>query len=454
MDPVMLARLQFGLTAAFHFLFPPLSIGIAWVIVFMGWRGLRTGDKLFEQMTAFWVKILGLIFAVGVATGIALEFQFGTNWSTYSRFVGDIFGSPLAAEGVFAFFLESVFMGVLLLGRQRVSKRFYWISSLLVAIGSTLSAFWIIAANSWQQTPVAYQIVGEGAFRRAELTNFLQAVFNPSTRPRYLHTVFSSILSGSFVIVGISAWYLLKKRAVPFAQRSLQIALAFAAVFALLTPLVGHDHAVQVARTQPIKLAAIEGLFETTQGAPLTIWGFPDARNETVYLNIGLPKMLSFLVDFDFNSTIKGLNEFPRSDWPPLAAVYYPYRFMILFGGLFVLLAWGALLLGKRRFESRPLLTALMIVSPLPWLTMQLGWLTAEFGRQPWVVYGLLRTSDAVSVVVPAAQILITLILFIVVYLLLFALIGYLIRREILHGPELAPAPAPAAKSTRKEHKR
>ena len=185
MDAVALARLQFGLTAAFHFLFPPLSIGLAWVIVYMGWRGLRTGDKLYEQMTRFWVKILGLIFAVGVATGIALEFQFGTNWSTYSCFVGDIFGSPLAAEGVFAFFLESVFMGVLLLGRNRVSKKFYLFSALMVAVGSTLSAFWIIVANSWQQTPVAYQIVGEGALRRAELTNFLQAVFNPSTRPRY-----------------------------------------------------------------------------------------------------------------------------------------------------------------------------------------------------------------------------------------------------------------------------
>jgi cytochrome bd ubiquinol oxidase subunit I len=188
MDPVALARLQFGLTIAFHFLFPPISIGLAWIIVVMGWRGLRTKEPVYEQMTRFWVKILAIIFAIGVATGITMEFQFGTNWSTYSRFVVDIFGSPLAAEGVFAFFLESVFMGVLILGRSRVSKKFYWFSSLMVAFGTTLSAFWIIVANSWQQTPVAYQIVGEGVFRRAELTNFWQAVFNPSTVPRYLHT--------------------------------------------------------------------------------------------------------------------------------------------------------------------------------------------------------------------------------------------------------------------------
>jgi cytochrome d ubiquinol oxidase subunit I len=188
MDPVILARIQFGLTAAFHLLYPPVSIGLAWVIVYMGWRGLRTREAIYDQMTRFWVKILAMIFAIGVATGITLEFQFGTNWSTYSRFVGDIFGSPLAAEGVFAFFLESGFMGVLILGRNRVSKKFYWFSSLMVALGSTLSAFWIIVANSWQQTPTAYQIVGEGAFRRAELTNFWAAVFNPSTLPRYLHT--------------------------------------------------------------------------------------------------------------------------------------------------------------------------------------------------------------------------------------------------------------------------
>jgi cytochrome bd ubiquinol oxidase subunit I len=435
MDPVALARLQFGLTVAFHFLFPPISIGLAWVIVFMGWKGLRTGEPVYEQMTHFWVKILAIIFAVGVATGITMEFQFGTNWSTYSRFVGDIFGSPLAAEGIFAFFLESVFMGVLILGRSRVSKKFYWFSSLMVALGTTLSAFWIIVANSWQQTPAAYQIVGEGAFRRAELTNFWLAVFNPSTVPRYLHTVVSSVFTGSFFIVSISAWFLLKGRHMEFARKSFRISLVTAAIFSVLILGVGHAHALQVAETQPAKMAAFEALFETEAGAPMVIFGFPDAANERLVLPIRIPKLLSFMIHNDFDATVIGLDQFPREEWPPLAATFYPYHFMFLLGFFFIGITWLGVLLGQKTLGNRLLLRVYLLALPLPLLSMQLGWMAAEFGRQPWVVYNLLKTRDAVSVVVPAGQILLTIILFGIVYALLGALTIFLVRREVMHGP-------------------
>lgn len=436
MDPVLLARIQFALTAAFHFLYPPVTIGLAWLIVYIGWRYLRSSDPNYEKMMAFWIKIFGMLFAVGVATGITMEFQFGTNWATYSRFVGDIFGSPLAAEGVFAFFLESTFLGVLILGRRRVSRGFYWFSSLMVAVGSTLSAFWIIVANSWQQTPTAYRIVGEGAFRRAELTNFLAAVFNPSTLPRYTHTVVASILTGAFFMAGISAWYLLKGRHLEFARRSLQIGLVVAAVTSLLILVTGHFHSGQVGLTQPAKMAAFEGLFRTEPGAGLVIWGFPDPANQTVRLRIAVPKLLSFLLYFDPNAVVAGLDQFPKEDWPPVELSFYPYHLMVLLGGWFIFISWLGVLLGKRRFSNRAFLWAVFLSLPLPWLSLELGWMAAELGRQPWAVYGLLRTRDAISVVVPAAQVLATIILFVLVYSTLLALLIFLLKREIARGPE------------------
>jgi len=436
MDPVLLARIQFGLTIAFHFLFPPVSIGLAWIIVYMAWRSWRTGEAIYEQMTRFWVKILALIFVVGVASGITMEFQFGTNWSTYSRFVGDIFGSPLAAEGVFTFFLESTFMGVMIFGRKRVSKKMYCFSALMVALGATFSAFWIIVANSWQQTPVAYQIVGEGAFRRAELTNFWGAVFNPSTMPRYIHTVTAAMITGGFFVASSSAWYLIKGRFQEFARRSLLIGLIIAAVASLLIVGVGHWHAIQVAETQPAKLAAFEALYETQDGVGMIIWGFPDVANQTVRMRIAVPKLLSILIDMDPNSTIAGLDQFPRSEWPPIDLSFYPYHLMVLLAGWFILVSWIGLLLGKKRYENKLFLKALLITLPLPILTMELGWMAAELGRQPWVVYGLLKTEDAVSVVVPAGQILATIIMFSVVYALLLALLIYLILKEFRRGPE------------------
>ncbi len=432
MDAVALARFQFALTIIFHYLYPPVSIGLAWLIAYMAWQAQRRSDPVYDEMTRFWVKILAPIFAVGVATGITMEFQFGTNWSTYSRFVGDIFGSPLAAEGVFAFFLESGFMGVLILGRNRVSQRFYAFSALMVAVGSTLSAFWIIVANSWQQTPTAYEIV-DGV---ARLTNFWAAVFNPSTMPRYVHTVFGAVLTGAFIVAGVGAWYLLRGRHGEFARRSLQIGVVTGAIFSLLILGAGHGHAVQVAETQPAKMAAYEALFETQDGAAMILWGFPDVERQKVYLNIAIPKFLSFMIDFDPNSTVAGLDQFPREEWPPIGPSFYPYHLMTGLGMYFIALTWVGVLLGKKRFTNRLFLQATLYSALLPLLVMNLGWMAAEFGRQPWVVYGLLKTVDAVSVVVPAWQILLTIVLFTLIYSLLLGLLLFLLKRELSHGPE------------------
>jgi cytochrome bd ubiquinol oxidase subunit I len=434
MDPVLLARIQFALTAAFHFLYPPLSIGLSWFIVLVEYRAWRTGSDLYRSMSRFWIHIFGLVFVVGVATGITMEFQFGTNWAEYSRFVGDIFGAPLAAEGLFAFFLESTFLGVLIWGRERVSNRVYWWSALMVAFGATLSALWIIIANSWQQTPAGYHIVNG----RAELTDFLAAAFNPSTLPRYTHTIVASLITGAFFVAGISAWYLLKKRHTEFAQRSLAIAIVVGAIVSLASLGTGHYHAVQVANTQPTKLAAFEALFVTREGAPMSLFGIPDPEQKVLRLEVSIPNLLSLMVHFDPNAKVVGLDAFPQGEWPPIAITFYSYHLMMLIGFYFILLTWIGLflLVRKRLFESRRFLTLLGISAPLPWIAMETGWVAAEAGRQPWIVYNELRTADGVSSVVPAGQILATIILFTLVYGLLLALLVYLVKGAIDRGPD------------------
>jgi cytochrome d ubiquinol oxidase subunit I len=288
-DAALLARIQFALTVSFHYIFPSITIGMAWMIVWMLTRHLRTGDPLYQRMARFWIKVFALSFAVGVATGITMEFQFGMNWARYSRFVGDIFGVPLAAEGILAFFLESSFLGILLFGERRVSRRVYWFSSLMVAVGSTLSAFWIVVANSWQQTPAGYQIVNG----RAELVDFWAAVFNPSTVERFLHTVDGTLVAGAFFILGLSAWFLLRGQHLEFARRSLSMALVAGFLASALQVPLGHFHAVQVAETQPVKLAAFEGLWETQTNAPLLLFGIPNREQRRTDFALDLPGLLS-----------------------------------------------------------------------------------------------------------------------------------------------------------------
>ena len=433
MDAVALSRLQFALTVGFHFIFPPLTIGLAWIIVWMMTRYLRTGDELAKTMARFWTKLFALSFVVGVATGITMEFQFGTNWAAYSRFVGDIFGAPLAAEAVIAFFLESTFLAVLLLGWGRVSNKVMWVAALMVAVGSTISAFWIIVANSWQQTPAGYHL----ANGRAELTSFAQAVFNPSTMPRFLHTVDGALITGSMFMMGISCWFLLRKRHTEFAQASLKVALAFAFVFSVLQLPLGHYHAVQVAHTQPAKLAAFEGLFKTQTKAPAIVFGLINRDMSGTDYTIQLPGLLSLMAFGDWNAEVKGLNAFPGDEWPPIRTTFYSFHAMVVLGMYFIgLSALGVFLLWRKKlFENKLYLRLALLSIPLPFIANELGWVAAEVGRQPWIVYKLLKTRDAISITVPASQILATIILFCAIYALLFVAWMMVLRRHMERGP-------------------
>ena len=437
MDVETLARIQFALTAGFHFIFPPLSIGMSWLVFWFMLKWRRTEDETYRTMARFWVRVVALTFAVGVATGIVMEFEFGTNWAAYSRYVGDIFGAPLAAEGLLAFFLESTFLGLLIFGEKRLSPRAHLVSAFMVAFGATLSAFWIIVANSWQQTPAGFEVVGG----RAELTSFFSALFNPSTIPRFTHTVSASLVTGGFLMLGIAAIYILRGRHLDFAKKTFRSALILSAVAAILQLGTGHHHAVQVAETQPVKLAAFEGLFETQTNAPLMLVGVPDAdRAETN--GLAVPGMLSMLVGFTFDQEVRGLNDFPRSQWPPLLASFFPFHLMFILGLFFIgftlaglFLLWRGTLFDMESGISQKLMKVAVYSMPLPIIANVLGWFAAEMGRQPWAVQGLLRTRDAVSEVVTSAEVLFSIILFVAVYALLFALWIFLLRKKVQDGP-------------------
>jgi len=435
MDPVLLARIQFAVTVGFHFIFPPITIGMAWLIFYFMTRYLKTGDEEYGTQARFWLRPFAVTFVVGVATGITMEFQFGTNWAAYSRFVGDIFGAPLAAEGLLAFFLESTFMGVLLFGWKKVSKRVLWLSSLLVAVGSTLSAFWIIVANSWMQTPAGYRIV-DG---KAELTDFWAAVFNPSTLQRYIHTIDACLITGAFFMMGVSAWYLLKGKHVEFARKSFKVSLVAGFITAALQLPLGHWHAVQVAHTQPEKLAAFEGLFETQKRAPILIFGIPDAERRETLAAVGMPAGLSILIDMDPEYEVMGLNDVPRQDWPPLKLTFFSFHLMFILGMYFIgITALGIFLMWRKKlFDNRLYMMLAFVFLPLPLIANELGWIAAEVGRQPWIVYKVpgMRTAEAVSITVSASEILASLVMFSVIYALLGVLWVHLLRKVVIKGP-------------------
>jgi cytochrome bd ubiquinol oxidase subunit I len=438
MDPVFLARLQFAITVGFHFFFPPITIGLSWLLVIAETLGWKRNDGMYVRIGKFFGKILGLTFAVGVASGIVMEFQFGTNWAEYSKFVGDVFGPPLAAEGVFAFFLESSFLGLYLFGRNRISTSAHWFSAVMVAVGATLSAFWIIAANSWQQTPAGF-VIRNG---RAELTSFYDAVFNPSTIIRYLHTVDAALIAGAFFMTGIAAYYLLKGRETEFARKSMKMALVFGLVVSVLEVMpFGHEHARQVARTQPEKFAALEGLYSTQTGAPLVVFAYPTDKPPALKAPVEFPGLLSWMAFGDVHAPVRGLNEFPYDEVPPLWLTFVSFHNMVLLGVYFILvMGWGILLLARGSlWQSRKFLKLLLWSIPLPLIACQLGWIAAEVGRQPWAVYHLLKTTDAVSFTVTAGEILFSLILFTGIYLCLGSLYIYLLVQKVKHGPDPAP---------------
>ena len=438
MDALTLARIQFAVTAGFHFIFPPISIGLSWLLVIAEWFGWRRDDAVYAEVGRFFGKLFAITFATGVATGIVMEFQFGTNWAAYSRFVGDIFGAPLAAEGVFAFFLESTFLGVYLFGRGRVSRGLHWFSALMVAVGATLSAFWIIVANSWQQTPAGY-LVRNG---RAELTDFWAAVWNPSTLPRYFHTVVGALVAGAFVMAGVAAWHLLRDPRAPFARKALKLAVAWGLVVSCLEVMpFGHLHAQQVARTQPEKFAAIEGLYAGQQGAPLVLFAIPFTPPPQLRARVEVPGLLSWMAFGDASAHVQGLEQFPVENRPPLWLTFVSFHNMVALGLWFIaLMAWAAWQLYRGAlWTDRRTLRALVVSLPLPVLACELGWTAAEVGRQPWIVYGLLRTGQGHSPTVTAGEVAFSLGLFGLVYLALGALWLTLMVKKAKAGPTAAP---------------
>jgi len=432
MDALMLSRIQFAFTVGYHFLFVPISIGLAVMVVYTERRYFKSRIPADRAASMFWIKLFTATFAIGVATGLTMEFAFGTNWANYSRFVGDIFGAPLAAEGLFAFFLESTFLGVLLFGRKKVSPRFYYISTWLVLIGTFLSALWILIANSWQQTPAGYEVVAG----RAVLTDFWAAALNPSTAPRYVHTVTGAVITGCFVVASISAWYLLKKRHLHMARQSLVAALVIGLLASAAMPFIGHWHALQVAEYQPVKMAAFENLTETRTNAPLYLFGWVNGDGGTT--GVSIPSGLSLMLGMSPGHEVKGLDIVPPSDRPPLQITFQSYHLMIALSFLFIGVMLLALVMHflKRLEGSRWMLWLLVVCFPLPILAMNMGWTATEVGRQPWVVQGLLRTSDGVSPVVSAGEIWTTLGLFGLIYLILFIAWLRIFLGIIRTGPE------------------
>ncbi len=442
MDPVVLARVQFAMTVMFHFVFPSITIGLGLVVAALEIARWRTGNDVWARAARFWTRLFALTFVVGVATGIVMEFQFGTNWSRYSTFVGDLFGAPLAAEAIFAFFLESTFLGLLLFGGPRLGSGLRALAATLVAAGAALSGLWIIIANSWMQTPAGYEIQGD----RAILTDVLAAMFNPSTLARYGHTIASSWAMAGFLVLAVAAWYVLHGRNGDVVRVSLRIGLIVAIVGTGAVLLSGDQSARQVAETQPAKFAGMQGLYSTTAGAPLVIWSLPPGQDPATSPGgpeVLVTRLLSFLAFGSFSATVTGLEAFPPSEWPPVAATFLAYHNMVILGTLMALiLGAGAWLLYRRRLEgSRRWLRLASWSFLLPALAIQLGWATAEIGRQPWIVYGLMRTSDATSPVVSAPEILFSILLFGAIYLLLGGLWLFLVRRAILVGPDQEPVP-------------
>jgi cytochrome d ubiquinol oxidase subunit I len=436
MDIELLSRLQFAFTIAFHYIYPPMSIGLGVALVVFEGMYLRTKDKHWEQLTKFWIKVFALIFGIGVATGIVMEFEFGTNWAAYSRFVGDIFGSALAAEGVFAFALESTFLGVLLFGWNKVSPRVHFFSTIMVTLGSMFSAIWIVVANSWQQTPAGFKIVGEGVNVRAEITDFWAMVFNPSSVDRIIHVWIGAFLAGTFLVLSVHAYYILRNRFVEQSKKAFGVILVIAAISALAQLLTGHSSASGVAENQPAKLAAFEGHYDSLAVADMYLFGWVNETKQTV-TGIRIPKGLTFLIHQDFTTPVKGLNAFNENDRPVMVNfIFQTYHLMISIGMLMIGLTLFSLFLwwkGKL-YNKRWLMIIFSFSVVLPQIVNQVGWYSAEVGRQPWVVYNLLRTSDALSENVRAEQVVFSLILFTAVYLILFSLFIYLLNKKIQKG--------------------
>lgn len=433
MDVLMLSRLQFAMATMFHFIFVPLTLGLSILVAIMETMYVRTKKDIYLRMTKFWGKLFVINFVLGVVTGLTLEFQFGTNWSRYSEYVGDIFGSLLAIEATVAFFLESTFLAAWIFGWKKLSPKMHAASIWIVAIASNISAVWIILANGWMQNPVGY-VMRNG---RAELASFTEVITNPFAWGQFFHNSFGSFVVAGFFVMGISAYHLLKKNEIEFFNKSFKMGMITALIFSVLVAAQGHNHAQDVAVKQPEKLAAMEALWDTAEnGAPMYLLLMPDEKNETNKVEfLGIPGALSFLAFNSFDAPVKGLKEWPKEDRPPVTLTFLSFRLMVGLGTLFPLLCIWGWMNRKKLTENKLYLRIMLLSIPLPYIAMWAGWAVAEVGRQPWIVYGMMRTSDAVSPIV-TGQVAFSFIALTTLYTLLGVAEIYLLTKFARKGPE------------------
>ena len=436
MDVVFLSRIQFALNITFHYIFPPMSIGLGLMLVVLEGMYLKTKSQTYYKLTRFFTNIFALFFALGVASGFVQVFSFGNNWAQYSKFVGDVFGGVLAAEGIFAFFLEAGFIGIMLFGWNRVKPSTHYISTILVAIGAHFSATWIVIANSWMQTPAGYKVVGEGLSSRAVITNLWDVFFNPSSVDRLIHVILGCWILGGFMLMSVGSYYLVKKRHPQEAKRCFRIGVIVTFITLLLQLYSADATARGVSVNQPEKFAALEGVYKTQEYTPLTAVGYVDGEKEEV-VGIQIPGLLSMLTYLNPKTPVRGLDQFPRENWPNVPLVFQAYHIMIALWGLMMLISILTLVFWKRiqRGGARWLLWITTFSIFMPVLANISGWYTAEIGRQPWLVYNVLRTADGISRSIVAEQVVGSLIMFICIYLLMFCLFIFLLNRKIQIGP-------------------
>ena len=435
MDALMLSRIQFAVTGMFHFIFVPLTLGLSIMVAWMETRYVISGDEIWLRMTKFWGKLFLINFALGVVTGITMEFQFGMNWAEYSRYVGDIFGAPLAIEATVAFFLESVFIGLWIFGWNKVSKKVHALTIWLVAIASNVSGLVILLANGWMQNPVGYVIRNN----RAEMVDFLAVLTNPYGLIKFGHQITSAYALAAFFVLGVSAWHLLRKNETAFFKRSFKQAALFGLAATILVAAVGDFSSVKVAQVQPSKFAAMESIWETQKGVGMNLFLLPDEKRECNAIErLCIPNMVSMLAFHDPNASITGLKDIPKDLRPPVMPVFLSFRAMVGLGTYMILASLAAVFLScKKNLEDYRLFLALLVFSiPLPYLAIQLGWLVAEVGRQPWIVYGVMKTADAVSKNVSAIQVAVSLAGFTIIYGGLGFIDIFLLTKYARKGPD------------------
>ncbi|HUB52367.1 MAG TPA: cytochrome ubiquinol oxidase subunit I [Terracidiphilus sp.] len=440
MSAELIHRLHFAFTVTFHYLFPQLTMGLGLLIVVIKTVALRTGDAHWDRAARFWGRIFAINFVMGVVTGIPMEFEFGTNWARFSRLSGGVIGQPLAMEGVFSFFLESAFLGMFLYGESRLSKRAHWFSAVMVWLGSWISGFFIIVTDAWMQHPVSYVRMPDGHF---EVLSFWHLLLNPWGLLQYMHNMTGAVVTGSFVMAAVGAFYLLEGKRREYAEMFLKVGVIAGVIssVAIIFP-TGDLHGKYVARNQPAAMAAMEGLFKTENGAPIVLIGQPNEVTQQIDNPIAVNDVLSFLIYGTTKAEVKGLDQFPRDQWPgALPLLYYSYHIMAGLGTWFALIMLvSALLLWRGKlFHARWVQWALLLSFPLPYIANTAGWMTAELGRQPWLIYGLMRTSEGYSDMVSAGNGLFTLLGFLGMYMLLGLLFTVLVYREIANGPEEKP---------------